>query len=111
MLPGTRGQFCFEDEDVITPYFVDAEGTLGHCEVARLTPVTPLTEAEAEACGNLLVTEISPPGPQNLNYKPMLDPNFARHQWAEIVRWDSTDGRYGFTIYRHPCAIPEERSK
>ncbi|MGD0736686.1 MAG: hypothetical protein ABR976_16265 [Terracidiphilus sp.] len=108
--PSSR-TILFEDEDVITPYFVSADGTLGHCNVARLTRVTPLTDAEAEACGNLLVTEITPPGPQNLNYKPMPNPNFARHQWVRIDRWFSADGRYGFTIYSHPCATNGDRTE
>ncbi len=108
---GSPRTILFEDEDVITPYFVGADGTLGRCNVARLTPVTPLTEAEAETCGNLLVTEITPPGPQNLNYRPIPNPNFARHLWIEIDRWFSADGRYGFTIYRHPCATSGDRTE
>lgn len=108
---GSPRTLLLEDEDVLTPYFVSAEGTLGQCEVTRLTPVTPLTQAQAEACGNLLVTEISPPGPQKLIYKYRPNPNFARNQWVEIDRWASEDGRYGFTLYRNPCVNPGDGTK
>jgi hypothetical protein len=108
---GSPRKILFEDEDVITPYLVGVDSALGRCEVVRLTPVTPLTEAEAEDCGNLLVTEIAPPGPRMFRYANPRNPNFARHQWAEMDRWASGDERYGFIIYRHPCPVPGDRKQ
>lgn len=108
---GTPRTILFEDEDVVTPYIVGVADPLGQCVVARLTPVTPLTVAEAEQCGNLLVTESPPPWSVNPRYKTVPDPNFAAHQWVELDRWSTTDRRFGFTIYRHPCATPVDRKE
>jgi len=108
---GSPQTIVFEDEDVVTPYIVGVADPLGHCEVVRPTPVTPLTEAEFEACGNLFVTELLPPHSEVFKHKIAIDPNRQTHGWAELDRWASEDGRYGFTIYRHPCAALGDRKK
>jgi hypothetical protein len=96
----------FGDEDVVTPYIVGVADPLGHCEVVRSTRVTPFTDAEVEGCGNLLVAEFSPPQSEDLKHRIETDLDGQARQWAELDRWASGDGRYGFTIYRHPCATP-----
>lgn len=108
---GNPRKILFQDGDVVTPYIVGDTSPLGHCEVVRVTAVTPFTETEVEECGDMFVQESLPPRTYDFERGFWTDPVLQPYNWPELYRWVSEDGRYGFAIYIHPCAAPVDRKK
>ncbi len=93
----------FDDEDVASPYLVDADYKVGGCKMVHETSVTLFTNAEMEDCHTVLVRELVPPRSEPREHRMEIDPTRESLGWTELKRWMTNDARYGFAVYGHPC--------
>ncbi|HZB87327.1 MAG TPA: hypothetical protein VE291_01600 [Terracidiphilus sp.] len=95
----------FEDGDKALPYMKLSGDRLGGCSTVRNTNVTPFTKVEMEDCNVTFIREHIPPDTAELH----MDNTLHTRPWIEVDRWFSSDGQYGFALYRHACLADNGR--
>jgi len=97
-------KLLFDDGDSASPYLKISGDRLAGCAMVRETNVTPFSKAEIDDCNVVFVREHTPPD------KIGLQPSDGRHTrpWIETERWLSSDGQFGFALYRHSCMADKD---
>lgn len=92
-------KFLFDDEDVALSYMKISHDRLNGCVTIRETNVTLFSGPEIDDCNAVFVREHLPSDEWGLR----MNDDFHTNPWIETERWISSDGKYGFALYRHPC--------
>jgi hypothetical protein len=97
-------RLLFDDGDSASPYMKISGDRLSGCVTVRETNVTQFSKAEIENCNAVFIRELTP------SDKVGLQPSDGRstRPWVEMDRWMSSDGQFGFALYRHPCIANED---
>jgi hypothetical protein len=92
-------KLLFDDGDSALPYMRISGDRLDGCATIRETNVTQFSQAEIDDCNVVFIREHTP------SDKVGLQPSDGRatRQWIEMERWISSDGQFGFALYRHAC--------
>jgi hypothetical protein len=92
-------ELLFDDGDSALPYLKISDDRLSGCVTVRNTNVTPFSRLEMDDCNVVFVREHNPSDKSILQIYDTLHPR----PWIETERWMSSDGRFGFALYRHEC--------
>jgi hypothetical protein len=99
-------KLLFDDGDSASPYLKISGDRLDGCLIVRDTNVTPFSKLEMEDCNVVFVREHHPSDRSRLQIYDTLH----TRPWIEMERWISSDGQFGFALYRHLC-IPNNDGK
>lgn len=103
--PSSR--MLFDDGDYASPYLKIADDRLYGCAIIRETNVTSFSRSELDDCDTIFIHEHSPFD----RFKLQMYDTLSTKPWIETARWMSSDGQFGFALYRHSCFAPEEGGK
>jgi hypothetical protein len=103
--PSSR--MLFDDGDYASPYLKKADDRLDSCAIIRETNVTSFSRSELDDCDAIFIHEHSPFD----RFKLQMYDTLSTKPWIETARWMSSDGQFGFALYRHPCFASEQRVK
>ena len=97
-------RLLFDDGDSALPYMKISGDRLSGCVTVRETNVTQFSKAEIDDCNVVFIREHAP------SDKVGLQPSDGRstRPWVDMERWTSSDGQFGFALYRHPCIANED---
>jgi hypothetical protein len=99
----------FDDAEDALPYIETKGDRLGECTIIRETNVTPFSNIEAEGCGVVYIREYAPSyEDQNSETALRMSNTLHTSQWILMDRWVSSDQRFGFALYRHPCSMGKD---
>jgi hypothetical protein len=90
----------FDDHDVVVPYLELDRSVTNGCHIIRETVVTPFSKAELQGCDVEVIRESSP---YRRDTELAVTDGLDLPPWSRTIRWFSSDGRFGFAAYRHPC--------
>jgi hypothetical protein len=97
-------KLLFDDGDSALPYMKISGDHLDGCMTIRKTNVTPFSESEMDDCSVIVIHEYSPSDRSGLR----VSNNLHTRPWIEMERWVSSDGQFGFALFRHSCVANKE---
>ena len=103
--PSSR--MLFDDGDYASPYLKTADDRSYGCAIVRETNVTSFSRSELDDCDAVFIREHNPFDRLKLQIYDTL----SAKPWIETARWMSSDGQFGFALYRHSCFAPQQGGK
>jgi hypothetical protein len=97
-------RLLFDNGDSASPYLKISGDRFDGCVIVRETDVTLFSKPEIDDCNVIFIREHSPSDIP----RQQIHETLPTRPWTETERWMSSDGQFGFALYRHSCTVNKD---